>query len=228
MFKHPPFLVDANKWRHNNVETRDVDAALKPLHSSQRRTQIEKSESKEAWVRVKRMPSDQTRNHPWRIAHQIVHHAQPTHRCKCGKIITVDHVHFDPRFQEGLPLVFAQAREQCESIDTTNTTTIPGCNTVPFVFQKKRKRKGAWCDMAHSVVHHQAWARWLLCNDIIPKAIPLSQLLLHNVSSWQNAQTPRDSLSLQQLTGFDTHVTAPHTRWMGACDWHQQLLKTTP
>ena len=78
MFKHPPFLVDANKWCHNNVETRDVHAALKPLHGSQRRTQIVKSENKVAWVRVKRMPSDQTRNHSWHIAHQIALHAQPT------------------------------------------------------------------------------------------------------------------------------------------------------
>ena len=35
MFKHPPFLVDAHKWCDNKVETRDVHAALKPLHGSQ-------------------------------------------------------------------------------------------------------------------------------------------------------------------------------------------------
>ena len=40
-----------------------------------------------------------------------------------------------------------------------------------------RKRKDTWCDMAHSVVYYQAWVRWLLCNDIIPKAIPLSERL---------------------------------------------------
>lgn len=40
-----------------------------------------------------------------------------------------------------------------------------------------RKRKDKWCDMAHSVVYYQAWVRWLLCNDIIPKAIPLSERL---------------------------------------------------
>ena len=102
MFKHPPFLVDANKWCDNNVETRDVHAALKPFHDSQRRTHIVKSESKVAWVRVKRMPSDQTRNHSWHIAHQIALHAQPTDRCKCGKRITVDHVHFECRFVKAL------------------------------------------------------------------------------------------------------------------------------
>ena len=31
--------------------------------------------------------------------------------------------------------------------------------------------------MAHSVIYYQAWVRWLLCNDIIPKAIPLSECL---------------------------------------------------
>ena len=35
MFKYPPFLVDANKWCDNKVETRDVHCALKPLHGSQ-------------------------------------------------------------------------------------------------------------------------------------------------------------------------------------------------
>ena len=69
MFKHPPFLVDANKWCDNKVQTRDVHCALKPLHGSQRRTQIVASVSKVAWTRVRRMPSDQTRNHAWRVAH---------------------------------------------------------------------------------------------------------------------------------------------------------------
>ena len=31
--------------------------------------------------------------------------------------------------------------------------------------------------MAQSVVDDQTWVRWLLCNDIIPKAIPLSECL---------------------------------------------------
>ena len=31
--------------------------------------------------------------------------------------------------------------------------------------------------MEHSVVYYQAWVRWLLCNDIITKAIPLSERL---------------------------------------------------
>ena len=53
MFKHPPFLVDPNKWCHNNVETRDVHGALKQLHGSQRRTHIVKSAGRLAWVRVK-------------------------------------------------------------------------------------------------------------------------------------------------------------------------------
>ena len=31
--------------------------------------------------------------------------------------------------------------------------------------------------MAHSIVDDQARVRWLLCNHIIPKAIPLSECL---------------------------------------------------
>ena len=40
-----------------------------------------------------------------------------------------------------------------------------------------RRRKDTWCDMAHSVVYMQAWVRWVLCNDIITKAIPPSERL---------------------------------------------------
>ena len=37
--------------------------------------------------------------------------------------------------------------------------------------------KDKWGNMAHSVVYYQARVRWVLCNDIIPKAIPLSERL---------------------------------------------------
>ena len=58
------------------------------------------------------------------------------------------------------------------------------------LFQPRfRKRKDTWCDMAHSVVYMQAWVRWLLCNDIIPKAITLLKDLL-NVLIWQDMPTP--------------------------------------
>ena len=95
MFKDPPFLVDPNKWCHNNVETRDVHAALKPLHGSQRRTQIVKCESKATWSESQ--TNDIRPNSQPFMAHcnQIAHHAQTTHRCKCGKRMTVDHVHFE-------------------------------------------------------------------------------------------------------------------------------------
>ena len=52
MKKHPPWLVDANKWCDNKVDTRDVHCALKPLYGSQRRTQIVMSVSKVAWMRI--------------------------------------------------------------------------------------------------------------------------------------------------------------------------------
>ena len=52
MMKYPPGLVDGNKWCDNKVETRDVHCALKPIHSSQRRTHIVTSVSKVAWMTI--------------------------------------------------------------------------------------------------------------------------------------------------------------------------------
>ena len=89
------YSQDANKWCDNKVETRDVHCALKPLSGSLRRTQIVASVSKVAWTRVRRMPSDQTRNHAWRVAHQISLRTQQTDGCKCDKRMTVDDVHFE-------------------------------------------------------------------------------------------------------------------------------------
>ena len=95
MMKHPPWFVDGNKWCDNKVETHDVHCALKPLHGSQRRTHIVRSESKTAWMRITQMPCDQTHNHAWCVAHQISLRTQQTDRRKCGKRMTVDEVHFE-------------------------------------------------------------------------------------------------------------------------------------
>ena len=118
-------MVDANKW-FDKVETRDVHCALKPLRGSQRRTHIVASVSKVAWMRITQMPCDQTHNHAWRVAHQISLQTQQTHRCKCGKRITVDDVHFECRFVKPLWSIIAQAnRLTVNGIDTTNTTATP-------------------------------------------------------------------------------------------------------
>ena len=109
MMKQPPLLVDGNKWCDNKVETRDVHCALKPLSGSLRRTQIVASVSKVAWTRVRRMPSDQTHNHAWRVANQISLRTQQTDKCKCGKRMTVDNVHFEWRFVKPLWSIIAQA-----------------------------------------------------------------------------------------------------------------------
>ena len=57
-----------------------------------------------------------------------------------------------------------------------------------------RRRKDTWCDMTHTVVYYQAWVRWMLCNDIIPKAIPPSSMTC-SMSSFgktcQHQQTDR-------------------------------------
>ena len=95
MMKHPPWLVDGNKWCDNKVETRDVHCALKPLRGTQRRTHIVMSVRKVAWMKITQMPCDQTRNNAWRVAHHISLRTQSTHWCKCGKRMTVDDVRFE-------------------------------------------------------------------------------------------------------------------------------------
>ena len=54
-----------------------------------------------------------------------------------------------------------------------------------------RRMKDKWCDMAHSVVYMQAWVRWVLCNDIIPKAIPLSEQLAQCAHLAKHANTDK-------------------------------------
>ena len=69
--------------------------------------------------------------------------------------------------------------------------------------------------MAHSVVYYQAWVRWLLCNDIIPKAITLLKDLL-NVLIWQDMPTPSNWLSLPEHTDCEAHVTVNQGQETGA------------
>ena len=121
------------------------------------------------------MPSHQTRNHAWRVAHQISLHSQRADMRKCGIRITVDHVHFECRFVKPLWAFFAQANGLSVNsfVLQTQRAFLEGT-----LFQPRfRRKKDAWCDMTHSVVDDQAWVRWLLCNHIIPKAIPFSESL---------------------------------------------------
>ena len=150
MMKRPPWLVDGNKWCDNKVDTRDVHCTLKPLRGSLRRTQIVASVSKVAWKRVRRMPSDQTRNHAWRVAHQISLRTQQTDRCKCGKRITVDDVHFECRFVKPLWEIFAQANRL--SVNSIIPQTHQAFHEGTLLQPPFRRRKDKWCDMAHSVV----------------------------------------------------------------------------
>ena len=87
----------------------------------------------------------------------------------------MDHVHFECRFVKPLWAIFAQANGLSVNpfVPQTQRAFLEGT-----LFQPRfRRKKDAWCDMTHSVVDDQAWVRWLLCNDIIPKAIPLSERL---------------------------------------------------
>ena len=86
---------------------------------------IVRSVSKVAWMRIIQMHCDQTHNHAWRVAHQISLRTQQTDRCKCGKRMTVDEVHFESRFVKPQWSIIAQAnRLTVNGIDTTNTTPI--------------------------------------------------------------------------------------------------------
>ena len=69
-----------------------------------------------------------------------------------------------------LCLVFNQ--KQCKhtsnvSFNSRATTR----NEAKLSHLRLRRKKDTWCDMAHSVVYHQAWVWWLVCNHIMPKAI---------------------------------------------------------
>ena len=153
------------------------------------------------------MPSDNTHNHAWRVAHQISLRTQQTDRCKCGKRITVDHVHFECRFVKPLWEIFAQANGVSVNsiIPQTHQAFLEG-----KLFQPRfRKRKDKWCDMAHSVVYMQAWVRWLLCNDIIPKAIPLSERLTQcpHLATHANTIKPSTITPLLLSTLHKHHLT---------------------
>ena len=158
--------------------------------------------SKVAWMRVTRMPSDQTRNHTWHVAHQISLHSQQTDRCKCGGRITVDHVHFECRFVKPLwAIIVAQANGLSVNsfVPQTQQAFLEGT-----LFQPRfRRKKDAWCDMIHSVVDDHPMT--LTSTPSINKTHPLS-LSFNPHSTHPGMRPKRDSphLSLE-------------TVWMARC-----------
>ena len=96
------------------------------------------------------------------------------------------------------------------------------------LFQPRfRRKKDTWCDMTHSVIYYQAWVRWLLCNDIIPKAIPLSERLAQcpNLAGHVNTMKLVELARTHRL--WYTLDCSSHMR-DGCMGWHWQLLMTTP
>ena len=81
---------------------------------------------------------------------------------------TVDDVHFECRFVKPLLSIIVQ---------TKGLTTHQAFLEATLFQSRFRRRNDKWCDMTHSVVYIQARVRWLFCNDITPKAIPLSERL---------------------------------------------------
>ena len=135
------------------------------------------------------MPCDHTRNHAWHVAHHISLRTRQTHWCKCGKRMTVDDVHFECRFMKPLWEIIAQANVLSVNsfVPQTQQTFLEGTLfQLPF-----GRMKDTWSDIAHSVVCMQAWGRWVLCNDIITKAIPLSQQLAQCAHLARHANTDK-------------------------------------
>ena len=79
----------------------------------------------------------------------------------------------------------------------------------------------------HSVVDDQAWVRWLLCNDIIPKAIPLSERLVQcpHLAAHINTKKLIELARTHRLWYTQDCSSHMRDRCMG---WHWQLLMTTP
>ena len=63
--------------------------------------------------------------------------------------------------------------------------------------------------MTHRVIYYQARVRWLLCNNIIPKAIPLSERLAQCPNLARHINT-MELVERAEHIGFDTHETVPH------------------
>ena len=160
-------------------------------------------------------PSDQTRNHAWRVAHQISLRTQQTDRCKCGKRMTVDDVLFECRFVKPLWSINAQGnRLTVNDIDTTNTTPISWRHTVPTAIQKKGRRHGVTWHTVLCTTRHG----WDGCSAMTSSPKPFHFLnASHSAHIWQNMPTLINWLSSQQYTGYDTHVTVPQGR--GTSGW---------
>ena len=77
-------------------------------------------------------------------------------------------------------------------------------------------------------VKHKAWVKWLLCNESSPNRELFLNVPFCAIQTFGTTFPLQHLLIFQQHTGFDTHVTAPHTRGTGACGWHRLLLMTPP
>ena len=65
------------------------------------------------------------------------------------------------------------------------------------------------------LVYYQARVRWLLCNDIITKAIPLSERLTQCPHLARHATTIKLIELARIHISYDTHKTVPQERGTG-------------
>ena len=125
-------------------------------------------------MRITKMPCDHTHNHAWRVAHHISLHTRPTDWCKRGKRMTVDEVHFECRFVKPLWEIFMQVN------GVSVNSIIPQTQQAfleATLFQPPLRRRTNGVTWYTVLCTCRQGVRWLVCNDIIPKAIPLSERL---------------------------------------------------
>ena len=82
-------------------------------------------------------------------------------------------------------------------------------------------------DIAHTVVYYQAWVRWLLCNDINTKAIPLSQQIAQCPHLAKHANTIK-LIELARIHRLWYTCDCPSRTRDGCMGCHWQLLMKHP
>ena len=139
---------------------------------------------------------------------------------------TVDHVHFECWFVKPLWSIITQAKGLTDNALTPQTQH-PFLQPTLF-HPPLRRKKDTWFDMAHSVVHHQAWVcdGWCAITSS-PKPFPFLNDLL-NVLIWHHMPSPTNWLTFQQHTVYDTHMTVPQPLRTGGFADVDNCWRNTP
>ena len=177
------------------------------------------------------MPSDQTRNHVWRVAHQISLHSQQAnrqvwrknHSGSCALLVQI--------CEATVGDFRTSKRAFCESIRSTNTTSISWRNTVSAMVQKK-ERHMMWHDtqccglpgmgevaalQRHHPQSHSTF--WMPCTVSTPGSTHQ-----HHEIGWAGKNTS----ALIHTRLFLTHEGRVHGLTLTIVDDHPMTLTSTP